>query len=213
MQQNQNAYQTDLNAGQDFRPRYVAGLDEVGMGPVAGPVTVAVVAFPFNYPPIKGVKDSKKLSAKKREELAPLIVQQALFVGVGWASPRFIDHWGLATAWQAAATAALKNFPTIGKLIVDGNILVESYGGMQEAIVKADDLVWEVSAASIVAKVMRDQEMREAAEVYGSHYLWESNKGYPTPAHLDAIREWGPTSYHRRTYLKKKKWGQRRLAW
>jgi ribonuclease HII len=177
------------------------GLDEVGRGCLAGPLTVAVVAFTADHPKIPGVRDSKKLSKAKREELAPIIYKEAAFVGIGWASAQHIDEHGINAAWQSAAMEALEGCPEMN-LIVDGVDLVEEYQGVQEAVVKADDIYWQVSAASVVAKVMRDMEMEYMASYYPA-YGWNSNVGYGTKGHRKQILLAGPSPFHRRSFLKK----------
>ena len=161
----------------------VGGLDEVGVGSLAGPSCCAVVVFPKNSTPIKGVTDSKKLSAKKREELAPRIVEEAVFVGVGWASAKVIDEWGLAEAWRRMVLDALEGMPAVEDLWIDGERDIKGYEGRQTTVVRGDALMWIIGAASIVAKVARDRTMRELAESYGG-YDWARNMGYGSKAHI-----------------------------
>lgn len=179
-----------------------AGIDEVGMGPLAGPVTAAVVVVRAPHPEIEGVGDSKKIPKKKIYELAPIIIQKALFVGIGWAHPRVIDALGKQEAWRRACLDALEHMPPVQRLIVDGVISIEGYEGEQECRVKADRDVWCVGAASIVAKAARDRDMKDMAAIY-TGYGWESNSGYGTARHIEAIREFGVTPYHRKSFLKK----------
>jgi ribonuclease HII len=185
------------NGPRDLR----GGLDEVGRGCIAGPITIAVTAFPKDHPKIPGVRDSKKLSKSKRELLAPRIYREAAFVGVGWVSAQFIDEHGITAAWQCAAMSALDGCPEM-ELIVDGIDKVEEYQGPQKTVVKADDKHWEVSAASIVAKVLRDREMEYMASYYPG-YGWETNSGYGTSTHRNKILEVGTNHLHRMTFLKK----------
>lgn len=180
-----------------------AGLDEVGMGPVAGPICAAVAVFPENYPKIDGVNDSKKIPKSKIYELAPIIMEKATYVGIGWAHPRVIDDLGKNEAWRRACMDALEEMPKVKHLWVDGIILIGGYEGLQECMPKADAKIWWVGAASIVAKAVRDLEMREMGLHYYPGYGWATNAGYPTSAHMDAIRSRGPTPYHRMRYLKK----------
>ena len=179
----------------------VAGLDEVGVGSLAGPSCAAVVVFPKNATPIAGVKDSKKLTAKKREELAPRIVEEAIFVGVGWASAKVIDEWGMAEAWRRMALDALEGMPKVGELWIDGEREVRGYEGKQTTIVRGDSLLWIVGAASIVAKVARDLTMAELSKTYG--FGWERNAGYGSKEHIAQILKRGPSLQHRMTFLKK----------
>lgn len=179
-----------------------AGLDEVGRGSWAGPLCLAVAVFKSDTPRVKGVKDSKKLSPRKREELVGPILKAAHFVGFGWAGPQYIDEHGLTAAWHAAALDALKLAPEDIHLIVDGRDEVKGYDGMQSAMEKADDLYYPVSAASIVAKVARDMDMVRMDKHYPG-YLWNQNAGYGTKQHKEAIFDLGVTPYHRRSFLKK----------
>ena len=180
----------------------VAGLDEVGVGALAGPSCCSVVVFPKGATPIKGVTDSKKLSAKKREELAPRIVEEAVFVGVGWASANVIDEWGLAEAWRRMVLDALEGMPRVEDLWIDGERDIKGYEGRQTTVVRGDSLMWIIGAASIVAKVARDRTMRELAESYGG-YDWARNMGYGSKAHIAQILKVGPSFQHRKTFLKK----------
>lgn len=183
--------------------KLIAGLDEVGMGPVAGPQVVVVAAFAGDRPKdLADVDDSKKLSRKKREELVPAILKHTKFFGFGWSSAEEIDEFGKLECWQRAAMGALVGAPKFSNLIVDGEYRVEDYKGPQEVVVKADHLYWQVSAASILAKVMRDNDMEYLAEFHKG-YGWETNAGYGTEAHLKAIKTLGLTQFHRRTFLKK----------
>jgi ribonuclease HII len=179
----------------------LAGLDEVGRGCVAGPMCVAVVAFPRKMPPIGGVKDSKKVSEKKRMELAPKIVEAASFVGLGWVTPAFIDEHGMTKAWQTAAMEALEGL-NADILLIDGRDRVYNYKGKQNPIIKGDEKHWQIGAASIVAKVSRDIHMIDMA-VYYPEYNWAQNKGYGSKEHLAAILEHGVNQYHRKSFLKK----------
>jgi ribonuclease HII len=179
-----------------------AGLDEVGRGCLAGPMCVAVAAFPKGATPIPGVDDSKKLSFKKRMELAPIIMKEAVFFGIGWAHPTVIDEYGVTEAWQRACHDALEGAPHLNHLHVDGVIRVDNYIGAQTTYIKGDSLLWEISAASIVAKVIRDLDIIDMSPHYPA-YKWEKNMGYGSQAHLDALFRLGPCSYHRGSYLKK----------
>jgi len=181
-----------------------AGLDEVGAGPLAGPLVIAVAAFPYDMAPIPGVTDSKKLTEKRRAELAPIIASQATFVGYGWASAQEIDDMKMSAAWQLAAYRALRGAPPLDILMVDGIREVDPYATKQVTIIKGDARVWQIGAASIVAKVARDVELMDMARYY-PQYSWEKNKGYGTKEHLNLILAHGPCPYHRRSFLKKLK--------
>jgi len=178
-----------------------AGLDEVGMGCWAGPVCVSVVAFPVGTEPIKGVDDSKKLTFKKRLDLAPIIMEQAAFVGIGFSSPSVIDKRGLSEAWRRACLDALEHAPHFTCLHIDGNKTVRGYDGRQITYVKGDSLVWQIGAASIVAKVVRDLDMMDMDKHY-PQYHWGSNMGYGSEAHRQGLEKYGPNHYHRGKYLR-----------
>jgi ribonuclease HII len=180
----------------------LAGLDEVGLGCLAGPCTVVIVAFPEDFTPIPGVKDSKKLSRKKREELAPQILKAASFFGIGWAHPQLIDDIGISRAWQKAVNDALQHAPAFGQLFVDGQRRVKGYPGGQTVEPHGEDKWWQVAAASIVAKVSRDHDMREMDKVFPG-YGFSKHVGYGTAEHTKQILLMGPSPYHRKTFLKK----------
>lgn len=178
-----------------------AGLDEVGMGCLAGPICVAVVAFPAGTEPMKGVTDSKKLSASKRLKLAPEIIRAASFVGVGWAHPQVINDRGVSEAWRRACLDALEGAPSFTCLNIDGNREIRGYEGRQITFVKGDSLVWQIGAASIVAKVLRDMDMVEMGAHY-PQYRWEKNAGYGSADHQKGLILHGPNHYHRGKYLR-----------
>ena len=179
------------------------GLDEVGLGSLAGPVCVAVTVYPRDIPPpIEGIKDSKAVSKKKRERLAPLIMESATFVGIGWSSPEYVDLYGISLSWQHAARQALANAPVITTLYVDGERAVKGYQGEQVVAPRLDATNWLVSAASIVAKVSRDHDMSEMSIMYPG-YQFEKNAGYGTTYHQQRILDVGSCPYHRKTFLKK----------
>lgn len=188
----------------------VAGLDEVGMGCLAGPLVVCVALFSKNHPPLSGVDDSKKLSPKKREGLVLAIREAALCYGFGWACPAMIDSKGISYSWQWAANEALSftadkvDVGAKSTLIIDGIRKPTDVLFFQNVILepKADANYWQVSAASILAKVMRDSYMKEVGKECPD-YRWDENSGYGTDSHLQAIRTFGPTRHHRLTFLKK----------
>ena len=181
----------------------IAGLDEVGYGAMAGPMVVVVTGFRGPQPEaLLPITDSKKLSKKKREELAPLILQHTVFFGFGWADNEMIDEKGVTYSWNHACMQALEN-ADLDTLLVDGNKRVVNYVGDQLTIVKGDLTHWQISAASIVAKVMRDQEMTHLHEFYPD-YGWDTNSGYGgAKKHKDALVRLGATPLHREHYLRK----------
>lgn len=181
----------------------IAGLDEVGRGPVAGPICIAVAVFHSDTPKIDGVTDSKRLSPRQREELVQPILDSSEFIGFGWASPQYIDEFGIDDAWQVAARMALVHAPAKEmQLVVDGREYVHNYRGEQSSMEKADLYYYPASAASIVAKVARDMDMVRMDKHYPG-YLWNQNSGYGTKQHRESILELGVTPYHRLSFLKK----------
>ncbi|MCL1076982.1 ribonuclease HII [Parashewanella spongiae] len=175
-----------------------AGVDEVGRGPLVGDVvTAAVILDPNN--PIEGLNDSKKLSEKKRDALFAQIIEKALCVSVGRASPAEIDEINILHATMLAmqrAVAGLKPIPEV--VLVDGNRVPE-LSMTAHAIVKGDGVIPAISAASIVAKVVRDKEMHELDKLH-PQYGFAAHKGYPTKAHLAALQEFGVLPEYRRSF-------------
>ena len=176
----------------------VCGTDEAGRGPLAGGVyAAAVVLDPAR--PIVGLDDSKKLTARKREELALLIRDRALAWAVATASVAEIDSINILRASLLAMQRAVEGLSVAPhRLLVDG-LYCPRVNMPARAIVKGDATVPEISAASILAKVARDAEMRELATRH-PHYGFERNKGYPTPDHLEALRRYGACEVHRRSF-------------
>jgi ribonuclease HII len=161
-----------------------------------------VVAAAVILPPrgsIQGVRDSKTLSAPARESLAPVIRAQALAVGVGAASVREIDTYNVLVATRLAMDRALSNLPVRPEHVVVDGLPVKGLGWEHEAVVGGDGIVHSVACASILAKVTRDRLMRRLAVRYPG-YGWETNVGYGTREHLDAIRSLGTTPHHRLTF-------------
>ncbi|HCH5063887.1 TPA: ribonuclease HII [Vibrio parahaemolyticus] len=181
----------------------IAGVDEVGRGPLVGDVvTAAVILDPNN--PIEGLNDSKKLSEKKRLALLPEIKEKSLAWAVGRCSPEEIDELNILQATMVAmqrAIAGLKVQPDL--VLIDGNRCPELPMDSQ-AVVKGDLRVAEISAASIIAKVVRDQEMEELDKQY-PQFGFAKHKGYPTKAHFEAIEQHGVISEHRKSFKPVKK--------
>lgn len=179
---------------------YIAGVDEVGRGPLAGPVTVCAIVMPLNDEDIIAeVTDSKKLSAKKREKLCLLIEEKALACNVVSLPPEYIDKVNILNATKEAmrlALAGLKIRPDVA--LIDA-VNIESVCPVVP-IIKGDLLSYSIACASIVAKVTRDKYMDDQALIY-PQYGFEKNKGYGTKTHIDAIREYGITPLHRRTFV------------
>ncbi len=173
----------------------IAGVDEVGRGPLVGDVvTAAVILDPTK--PIEGLTDSKKLSEKKRNLLFPLIKERALAWSIGRASPKEIDEINILHATMLAMTRAVEGLKIQPSLVrVDGN-RCPNWTYKSEAIVKGDLLFAEISAASILAKVTRDKEMLDLHQTH-PEYGFVDHKGYPTKQHLAALSLHGPISEHR----------------
>ena len=185
----------------------VAGVDEVGRGPLAGPVVAACVVFPpsvdgkrFTADRIVGINDSKKLTSARREELFDLILTNAQEVGIGIVKEKDIDRLNILNASltsMAQAVKQLKNLPDF--VLVDGNLKIPQLPIAQMPIVKGDSLSFSIAAASIVAKVTRDRIMRKYHRKY-PQFCFAENKGYGTKAHLDALRTYGPCKIHRQSF-------------
>lgn len=178
--------------------RLVAGVDEVGRGPLAGPVvTAAVILDPAR--PIDGLADSKKLSAARRETLAEIIMERALVWAIGRAEVDEIDEINILQATMLAMQRAVAGLsPAPGHVLVDGNRCPQ-LPCSSEAIIKGDGTMPAISAASIIAKVTRDREMVALDAEYPGYGL-AGHKGYPTKAHIAALLELGVTPIHRRSF-------------
>lgn len=176
----------------------VAGVDEVGRGPLAGPVVTAAVILPKDFD-LPGLTDSKKLSAKRRQVLADLIRQQATAWALAQASVEEIDELNILAATMLAMQRAVDSLSLRpDRVLVDGN-RSPAFDMPSEAIVKGDGLIDCISAASIIAKQSRDKLMREMHQHY-PEYGFDSNVGYPTKKHREALKKYGPTPIHRRSF-------------
>lgn len=176
----------------------VCGVDEAGRGPLAGPVVAAAVILPPECR-VEGATDSKALDAPTREELFREIRTRAVAVGVGAASPREIDRINILAATALAMDRALRALRVRpGHVVVDG-LPVKGLSWAHDAMVEGDARVHAIGCASIVAKVVRDRLMLRLAPRYPG-YGWETNVGYGTPEHRDALRRLGPTPHHRLTF-------------
>lgn len=179
----------------------ICGVDEAGRGPLAGPVCAAAVILPAHLQ-IPGLTDSKKLTDKKRRELFPIIQDQAIAFGIGLASEAEIDEINILQATFLAMHRALSQLSVRPELaLIDGNRETD-FGLPVKTVVKGDSLSANIAAASILAKVTRDDIMMEQAKVY-PQYGFEIHKGYGTKAHYEALRQFGACPIHRRTFLKK----------
>jgi ribonuclease HII len=178
---------------------YLAGIDEVGRGPLAGPVVACAVVMPPDARAINGVNDSKQLDAEERVRLAVVIRGRALAIGLGAASVREIERLNIYHATVLAMRRALARLAiTPHHVVVDGNPL-RSLGVPHRAVVGGDARCYSVACASIVAKVTRDALMHRLAARYPG-YGWHRNAGYATPTHLAGLGDLGPTRHHRRTF-------------
>lgn len=179
---------------------YICGIDEAGRGPLAGPVVAGAVIFPRGCR-VLYINDSKKLSEKKREELYDVILEQAVSCAVGYASPERIDEINILQATYEAMREA------IGKLRVQPDILLNDAVKIprvtipQVSIIKGDAKSMSIGAASIIAKVTRDRMMREYHEIF-PEYDFAGNKGYGSREHIEALKKYGPTPIHRRSFIK-----------
>jgi len=185
--------------GFDFSTaRRVAGVDEVGRGPLVGNVvTAAVILDPDN--PIEGLADSKKLSEKRRDALYDEIVDKAAAWAIGYATPAEIDELNILHATMLAMQRAVEGLSIAPEYVyVDGN-RCPALPCPAEPVVKGDSKVAEISAASIIAKVTRDREMKALHEAH-PEYGFDKHKGYPTPAHLALLKEHGPLPEYRRSF-------------
>ena len=183
----------------------VFGLDEAGRGPWCGPVAAACVCWPNGKIPedlAKSINDSKKLSAKKREELFPKIMNSNAIIGIGETTAEEIDEINILQASFLAMKRALDNVKEKGHTpafaLIDGNKLPKWDMPMQ-AVIGGDAKSLSIAAASIVAKVTRDRHMQELAKEY-PQYGWDKNAGYGTKAHIEALEKYGITPHHRKTY-------------
>jgi ribonuclease HII len=176
----------------------VAGVDEVGRGPLAGPVVAAAVVLPQGTL-ISGARDSKTLSRSRREELAAEILERGLVIGLGAASVREIDRLNILVSTRLAMSRALAQLPLAPEHVVVDGLPVSGLGWEHEAIVGGDGRVHSIACASIVAKVVRDRLMTRLSHRYPG-YGWETNMGYGTEKHRSALERLGPTPHHRLSF-------------
>ncbi len=177
----------------------ICGIDEVGRGPFAGPVVAGAVILPKDCD-ILYIKDSKKLSAKKREELNGIIKEKAVAWAVGVVDNQRIDEINILQATYEAMRMAINNLAVKPDILLNDAVTIPEVDIKQVPIVKGDAKSISIGAASIVAKVYRDGLMKEFDEVYPG-YGFASNMGYGTAAHIKALKELGPTPIHRRTFI------------
>ena len=181
--------------------RLICGVDEAGRGPLAGPVCAAAVILPPHID-IPGLNDSKKLTDKKRRELLPIIKEKAIAYGIAFADEKEIDSINILQATFLAMERAISQLETKPEIaLIDGN-RTKDFGLPTETVVHGDSLSASIAAASVLAKVTRDDYMLQMAQKYPK-YGFEIHKGYGTKAHYAAISEFGPCAIHRMTFLKK----------
>ncbi len=179
---------------------YICGIDEVGRGPLAGPVVAGAVILPKDEQ-ILYLNDSKKLSEKKREELYDVIMEKAIATGIGIVSPARIDEINILQATYEAMRIAISNLPVKPDVLLNDAVTIPEVAIPQVPIIKGDAKSVSIAAASIIAKVTRDRLMVEYDKVLPG-YGFAGNKGYGSAAHIAALRELGPTPIHRRSFIK-----------
>ena len=180
--------------------RYVCGIDEVGRGPFAGPVVAGAVILPKDCD-ILYINDSKKLSEKKREELYEEIMEKAVAVQVGYASPARIDEINILQATYEAMREAVSKLPVTPQILLNDAVTIPGITIPQVPIIKGDAKSVSIAAASIIAKVTRDRLMREYDKIM-PEYGFASNKGYGSREHIEALRTYGATPIHRKSFIK-----------
>ena len=178
----------------------ICGIDEAGRGPLAGPVVAGAVILPKDCE-ILYLNDSKKLSASRREALYDEIMEKAVAVGVGMASPARIDEINILQATYEAMRKAVEQLSVVPDLLLNDAVTIPQVPIKQIAIIKGDAKSLSIAAASVMAKVSRDRLMVQYAEMY-PEYGFEGHKGYGSAAHIEAIKKYGPCPIHRLTFIK-----------
>lgn len=179
--------------------RYIAGVDEVGRGPLAGPVVTAAVILPEDFD-LLGVDDSKKLTPKKRDELFEKIKEAAVCWAIGRREPGRIDEINILNATKEAMLDAVNGLSVRPDHVLIDAVKLPSLDIPQTSLIHGDALSVSIAAASILAKVTRDREMEEMAKIWPG-YSFEKNKGYGTKAHYEGLKALGPCPIHRKTFL------------
>lgn len=177
----------------------IAGIDEAGRGPLAGPVVAAAVILPKDHP-ILYVNDSKQLSEKKREALYDVIMKEAVSVGVGMASEKVIDEINILQATYRAMREAVSKLTPYPDVTLNDAVTIPELSLHQVPIIKGDAKSASIAAASIIAKVTRDRIMKEYDKLY-PEYGFASHKGYGSQQHMEALRQYGPCTIHRMTFI------------
>lgn len=181
------------------RYTYICGIDEVGRGPLAGPVVAGAVILPKDCD-ILYINDSKKLSEKKREELYEIIMEKAIATGIGYASVERIDDINILQATFEAMRDAISKLTVLPDILLNDAVTIPQIDIPQVPIIKGDAKSISIGAASIIAKVTRDRLMVEYDQVF-PEYGFASNKGYGSSQHIEAIKKYGPCPIHRRTFI------------
>ena len=201
-------YQTELARTEKMKEyerkydsyEFIAGIDEVGRGPLAGPVVTCAVILPKDCD-ILYINDSKQLTEKKREELYDKIIEQAVAVGIGMESPQVIDDINILQATYSAMRKAINALSVKPDLLLNDAVTIPGVDIKQVPIIKGDAKSISIAAASIIAKVTRDRMMVEFDKMYPG-YDFAGNKGYGSSTHIDAIKTLGPTPIHRKSFIK-----------
>lgn len=178
---------------------HICGIDEVGRGPLAGPVVAGAVILPKDCD-ILYINDSKKLSEKKREELYEIIMEKAVSVGLGYSTPQRIDEINILQATYEAMREAVSQLTVTPDLLLNDAVTIPQLLVKQVPIIKGDAKSISIGAASIVAKVTRDRLMVQYDQVY-PEYAFASNKGYGAQVHIEALKKYGPCPIHRKTFI------------
>ncbi|MDD6573276.1 MAG: ribonuclease HII [Thermoflexaceae bacterium] len=179
---------------------FICGIDEAGRGPLAGPVVAGAVILPKDCD-ILYINDSKQLSEKKREELFDVIMEKAVAVGVGMASPERIDEINILNATYEAMREAIEKLGVKPDILLNDAVTIPEVSIKQVPIIKGDAKSISIGAASIIAKVTRDRIMKDYAQIY-PEYGFEGHKGYGCASHIEAVKKYGPCPIHRRTFIK-----------
>ena len=203
-----NAYEKELARTEKMKSfekeyasySYICGIDEVGRGPLAGPVVAGAVILPKDCD-ILYLNDSKQLSEKKREELYDVIMEKAVSTGLGFVSPERIDQINILQATYEAMREAIAKLSAQPDLLLNDAVTIPKVAIRQVPIIKGDAKSISIAAASIIAKVTRDRLMVQYDSVF-PEYGFASNKGYGAAAHIEALRKYGPTPIHRRSFIK-----------
>lgn len=203
-----NAYEKELARTEKMKTfekeyasySYICGIDEVGRGPLAGPVVAGAVILPKDCD-ILYLNDSKQLSEKKREELYGVIMEKAVSTGLGFVSPERIDQINILQATYEAMREAITKLSPQPDLLLNDAVTIPKVAIRQVPIIKGDAKSISIAAASIIAKVTRDRLMVQYDSVF-PEYGFASNKGYGAAAHIEALRKHGPTPIHRRSFIK-----------